>query len=80
MWQHGEPMRFDPRMRVRHATPAGWMALLRYARRARIDDRIDPQTRRRVVGRGRGVLPSLMTMLVGGKRCSPEENGCIDNE
>ncbi len=32
MWQAGEKMIFDPRMRVRHATPSGWSALLRYAR------------------------------------------------
>lgn len=32
MWQKGESMRFDPRMRIRHATPGGWTALLRYSR------------------------------------------------
>ncbi|MDG2305217.1 MAG: glycosyltransferase family 2 protein [Candidatus Binatia bacterium] len=32
LWQAGETMIFDPRMRIRHRTPAGWVALLRYAR------------------------------------------------
>lgn len=32
MWQAGESMVFDPRMRVRHATPSGWISLLSYAR------------------------------------------------
>jgi len=30
LWQAGEHMLFDPRMRVRHQTPAGWKALFRY--------------------------------------------------
>lgn len=32
LWQSGVSMRFDPRMRIRHATPSGWGALWRYAR------------------------------------------------
>lgn len=32
MWQAAERMVFDPRMRVRHRTPSGWTALVRYAR------------------------------------------------
>jgi hypothetical protein len=32
MWQAGEDLRFDPRLRVVHATPAGWRALWRYSR------------------------------------------------
>jgi glycosyltransferase involved in cell wall biosynthesis len=32
MWQAGEPMSFDPRLRIRHDTPAGWSGLVRYAR------------------------------------------------
>lgn len=32
MWQAGERMVFDPRMRIRHQTPSGWMSLFRYTR------------------------------------------------
>jgi len=32
VWQSGETMVFDPRMRVRHRTPSGWSPLVRYAR------------------------------------------------
>jgi len=32
MWQAGEPLRFDPALRVVHRTPAGWAALWRYSR------------------------------------------------
>lgn len=32
MWQAGERMVFDPRMRIRHRTPSGWAPLVRYAR------------------------------------------------
>jgi glycosyltransferase involved in cell wall biosynthesis len=32
MWQAGEDLRFDPRLRVTHATPAGWRALRDYSR------------------------------------------------
>jgi len=32
MWQAEERLVFDPRMRVRHATPRGWAALFAYAR------------------------------------------------
>jgi len=32
MWQAGEDLRFDPRLRVEHATPAGWRSLWRYSR------------------------------------------------
>jgi GT2 family glycosyltransferase len=32
MWQAGCPMRFDPRLRVEHLTPAGWGGLARYLR------------------------------------------------
>jgi glycosyltransferase involved in cell wall biosynthesis len=31
MWQAGERMLFDPRLRVIHLTPAGWRALARYS-------------------------------------------------
>lgn len=30
MWQAGEVLRFDPRLRVTHLTPSGWCALSRY--------------------------------------------------
>ncbi len=32
VWQAGERMQFDPRMRIRHQTSSGWVDLLRYAR------------------------------------------------
>lgn len=31
LWRAGERLRFDPRLRVDHATPAGWVALARYS-------------------------------------------------
>ena len=32
MWSGGARMIFDPRLRVRHATPSGWGAMVRYSR------------------------------------------------
>ncbi len=31
LWREGERLRFDPRLRVEHATRAGWLALARYS-------------------------------------------------